>query len=230
MHLEAAISDNGVRVVQVDDAGGRTVKNTDVASFIRTLGNQVSLDTGFLDPKAVRFARQGNVVHIICMDPSQRRTIAWRGRGGGGREYEVFTPPTLFHLFFAATARGDGYVLNNTRLFCYNGDPLISDNTRLFIFPWSNTGENGYVCWGNSDVRTITYQFHNGPSDIINAWWRASFNTDMDHGRRTHDQLQRLAVQVEEGTITTYPVESLSPHRSVHTAGDIIRDGASGNR
>ena len=216
--LEAAIGETGVRVVYRNN-GLEQIKHTDLASFIRTLGNQISLDTGYLDPCIIRMARCARNVHIVALDRSQIRTVSFRNTHVfpyRTESYAIPTPTTLFHLTLAPNQQGTGYTLTNTRLFSLADNLVVNDNTPLYIFPFSNVGDDGWVCWGDSDVHQLTYRLENCASDIIASWWRATFNHDVAHGDYTLRTFQAL-----DGA-TEFPVQDLRRHRSVLTAGQIF--------
>lgn len=195
MHLEVSISDSGCQVTQVLGDGTRRVKTTDLASFISAMGNQIDMDSGYLDPTVIRMARSSQSVQVIAWDKSRVRRVTYHDRTrdrGGVREFNIPTPNTLFHLFFNQLNNRQGFNLSQTRVFCIGNDLVVNDNTVIYQFPFSNTSGDGAVCWGSTPVHGLVYRLDNGPSDIINLWWSGTFNHDLDHGRRTLTLLQEL--------------------------------------
>jgi hypothetical protein len=225
MHLDVSISDSGCQVTQILDNGTRRVKTTDLASFISAMGNQIDMDSGYLDPTVIRMARTSNSVQVIAWDKSRLRRITYNERGRdtrrGVREFDIMTPSTLFHLYFNQLSNRQGYSLSQTRLFCIGNDLVVNDNTVVYQFPFSNTSGDGSVCWGNTPVHNLIFRLDNGPSDIINLWWSGTFNSDLDHGRRTLTLLQEL-----EG-LDQFPESRLVRSTSNPTARTII--GGRGN-
>jgi hypothetical protein len=225
MHLEISITEAGCQVTQVNN-GIRETKTTDIASVVTALGNQVDLDTGYLDPTVIRFARTNQTIQILSLDRSRMRTLRYRDYHNrdtrDAREYLEFhipTPNTLFHMWFSPAPNQNGYTLSQTRLYCVGNELVIGNDTPIYTFPFSNVNPSGSVCWGNTPVHAVIYQLNNGPTDIINQWWGGAYNRDLDHGRHTLTLFQELNGMEE------YPVNRLERHRTIGTARNIITGG-----
>lgn len=175
----------GTSITIVKEGGITTKKYSDIESVQEVLLENFQFATGWI-PSGTRYYKKGdNAETIIIESPPSVRGVGF-ATGNKIKEFTIPVPWTLWK-FQLVNSHGN-HRISGAQVWAMRNPitPGKEETHTLYRFPFSNV--SGGICWGGSDTnREIMDSIDsiNKISRMIEVFWSAPFNSDLDGGKYT---------------------------------------------
>ncbi|MCK5317590.1 MAG: hypothetical protein KAJ55_06725 [Anaerolineales bacterium] len=173
--IEAKITLEGVHLTWTQENMVKT-KVVSLPDFARTLLQQVGLTVGPLplgpNARGVRYIKQADALYIYVEDPPRPLPSRFREE-----ELNIITPRSLWEMKLVG-ASTQGGKLQDVRVWSL-AEPLLSTSVDAYSYNFSNTYNDGRICWGGNRNVMIERTFVE-LLEIPDIYWSSGFNGDVD--------------------------------------------------
>lgn len=175
------IYDNKISLSQIKN-GVESTKLVSPESLAQALAVGSKFDTGFLPCRegVVRYVKNGNKVLLYYQMPEQKRTIIYSDNSLKKTFDNMVTPWTIFPILLQADEEGN-YRVVSEQAFAMKG-PLMTGLDNFYRFPFTNVYEDGLICWGNNDTRSLSWKNLAGIKTHFDNLYVFPFNAHLDYG------------------------------------------------
>lgn len=170
-----------VKSTLMSEDGLKQVKMNSFQEFINAASQQ-EINLPILPFGTISFYRSKTHDHYLLYLPPFTKNAKYKDNNGSKEYKDLIFPPTIFYVLSDIwTGRKDKDLVNkyasSARIFALGG-PLLTMEDKLYAYPYSNTYENGGICWGtvnNANLRAYIantpLQIENLPQIFLNSEW-----------------------------------------------------------
>lgn len=210
--LKAQFDDFGVEL-EIANGGSKRFKYLSLPRFQALMLKGYSVDSGILPPGTLAYKRTGKGDAISLFNPSCKQGLYYLDRNSKDKQDKKLTfnvPMPALVWFFRVDQ--DKH-LSEARVFAVK-DKLIRPTTMLYGYPFSNTFQDGKICFGSNDIIGRKFPTLLSLAFVPRLFHFAPFNGEIDNNipRTKQDESPTLSFFKEYNNKNTFPLEILKPH------------------